>query len=216
MRLSLERLHSTQGGKPIETAEELRALIGEPSPVVAMKVADSLDEFARAYIQRSPFLVMSTADAEGNQDISPKGDGAGFVAIEDDRTLLIPDRKGNQLIFGLQNILRNPHIGLIFLIPGTGETLRVNGTAELTRDPATLERLTARDKPAVLAIRVHIRECFFHCAKAFLRAQLWKPEAWGERHRVSLGAITSKRFGAGDDVTRQIDAMIDDDYRNNL
>ncbi len=200
----------------IETAEELRALIGEPSPVVAMKVADALDEFARAYIQRSPFLVLSTADAEGNQDISPKGDGPGFVGIEDDHTLLIPDRKGNQLIFGLQNVLANPHIGLIFLIPGTGETLRVNGTAELTRDPAILERLTVRGKPAQLAIRVHIRECFFHCAKAFLRAQLWKPAAWGERHRVSLGAITSKRFGAGDEAARQIDELIADDYRNNL
>jgi uncharacterized protein len=200
----------------IETVEELRALIGEPSPVVATKVTDTLDEFARAYIQRSPFLVMSTADAEGNQDVSPKGDGPGFVAIEDDRTLLIPDRKGNQLVFGLQNVLNNPHIGLIFLIPGTGETLRVNGTAELTRDPAILERLTARGKPAQLAIRVHIRECFFHCAKAFLRAQLWKPEAWGERHRVSLGAITSKRFGADDEAARQIDELIADDYRNNL
>src|SRR5712691_11106377 len=103
----------------IETAEELRVLIGEPSPVVSTKVADTLDEFARAYIQRSPFLVMSTADAEVHQDISPKGDGPGFVAIEDDRTLLIPDRKGNQLIFALQNVLRNPHIGLIFLLPGT-------------------------------------------------------------------------------------------------
>ena len=200
----------------IETVEELRGLIGEPSPVVAVKVTDALDEFSRAYIQRSPFLVMSTADQEGNQDISPKGDGPGFVMIEDDRTLLIPDRKGNRLVFGLQNLLQNPHIGLIFLIPGTGETLRINGTAELTRTPDILERLAARGQPAVLAIRVHVRECFFHCAKAFLRAQLWKPEAWGERHRVSLGAITSKRFGAGDEITRQIDEMIADDYRDNL
>jgi uncharacterized protein len=200
----------------IETVEQLREVIGEPSPVVAMKVAATLDAFARAYIQRSPFVVMATADAEGNHDVSPKGDGPGFVAIEDERTLLIPDRKGNQLVFGLQNVLQNPHIGLIFLIPGTGETLRVNGTAELTRDPALLERLTARGKPAVLAIRVHVRECFFHCAKAFLRAQLWTPEAWGERHRVSLGKITSQRFNGNDDMARQIDELIADDYRNNL
>jgi PPOX class probable FMN-dependent enzyme len=200
----------------IETVEQLREVIGEPSPVVAMKVDHRLDEFARAYIERSPFVIMATADAEGNQDVSPKGDAPGFVLIEDDATLVIPDRKGNQLVFGLQNLLQNPHIGLIFLIPGTGETLRINGTAALTRDPALLERLAARGKPAVLAIRVHVEECLFHCAKAFLRAQLWKPEAWGERHRVSLGAITSKRFGAGEDVARQVDELIADDYRNNL
>ena len=200
----------------IESIEQLREVIGEPSPVVATKVDTRLDEFARAYIERSPFVIMATADAEGNQDVSPKGDTPGFVRIEDDATLVIPDRKGNQLVFGLQNLLQNPHVGLIFLIPGTGETLRINGTAELTRDPALLDRLAARGKPSVLAIRVHVRECFFHCAKAFLRAQLWKPEAWGERHRVSLGAITSKRFGAGEEVARQVDELIADDYRNNL
>jgi uncharacterized protein len=200
----------------IETVEQLRELIGEPSAVVTMKVANALDEFSRAYIQRSPFVLMATADAEGNQDVSPKGDAPGFVAIEDDGTLIIPDRKGNQLVFGLKNLLENPHIGLIFLIPGTGETLRINGTAELTRDPAVLARLAARGKTAELAIRVHVRECFFHCAKAFLRAQLWKPEAWGERHRVSLGAVTAKRFGAGEDVARQVDELIADDYRTNL
>ncbi len=200
----------------IETVEQLREVIGEPNPVTAMKVATTLDDFARAFIQRSPFVLMSTADADGHQDVSPKGDGPGFVAVEDDGTLLIPDRKGNQLVFGLQNVLVNPHIGLIFLIPGTGETLRINGSAELTRDPAILERLTARGKPAVLAIRVRVHECFFHCAKAFLRAQLWKPESWGERHRVSFGAITSKRFGAGEDIAKQIDELIEDDYRNNL
>src|SRR5262249_23867760 len=165
---------------------------------------------------RSPFVIMSTADAQGNQDASPKGDGPGFVAVEDDHTLVIPDRKGNQLVFGLQNLLENPHIGLIFLIPGTGETLRINGTAEITRDPAVLERLAARGKVAQLAIRVRVRECFFHCAKAFLRAQLWKPTAWAEPHRVSLGAVTSKRFGAGEDVAKQIDDLIAEDYRTNL
>ena len=203
-------------GYRIESVEQLREVIGQPNPVVAMKVADALDEYGRAYVQRSPFLLMATADAEGHQDVSPKGDGPGFVEVEDERTLLIPDRKGNQLVFGLQNILQNPHVGLVFLIPGTGETLRVNGTAELTRDPAILARLAARGQAAVLAIRVHIHECFFHCAKAFLRANLWKPETWGERHRVSLGAITSKRFGAGEEIARQIDDLIADDYRNNL
>lgn len=200
----------------IQTMQQLRKVIGEPSPVVAAKVTATLDEFSRAYIERSPFLLMATADAAGNQDVSPKGDVPGFVLVEDDQTLIIPDRKGNQLVFGLSNLLENAHIGVIFLIPGTGETLRINGTAELTSDPALLDRLTARGRPAVVAIRVRVHECFFHCAKAFLRAHLWQPEAWGERHRVSLGAITSKRFGAGEDVARQVDQLIADDYRDNL
>jgi PPOX class probable FMN-dependent enzyme len=200
----------------IETVEQLRAVIGEPNPAVAVKVSPQLDEFERAFIQRYPFLLMSTAIAEGHQDVSPKGDTPGFVAIEDDATLLIPDRKGNQLVFGLQNILQNPHIGLIFLIPGTGETLRINGSAEVTRDPDILQRLTARGQPAVLATRVHVRECFFHCAKAFLRAQLWKPEAWGERYRVSLGAVMMKKFNGTEEAARQVDELIAEDYRNNL
>ena len=200
----------------IETVDQLRAVIGEPSPAVAVKVSAALDEFSRAFIQRSPFLLMSTASAGGHQDVSPKGDVPGFVAIEDDGTLLIPDRKGNQLVFGLQNIIENPQIGLVFLIPGTNETLRVNGGAEITRDPVLLDRLATRGKPAIVAIRVHVRECFFHCAKAFLRAQLWKPEAWGERYRVSLGAVMAKKFGGSEEIARQVDKLIEDDYRENL
>lgn len=141
------------------------------------------------------------------------GDGPGFVLIEDERTFVIPDRPGNRLVFGLENILANPHVGVLFLIPGTPETLRINGTAEITRDPALLERLAARGKPAVLGIRVHIEECFFHCAKAFLRSQLWKPETWPERRRISFGKIMAAKLGADPD---QIDKAIEEDYRTNL
>ena len=200
----------------IATVEQLRTLYGEPNPAVAVKVSPAFDEFSRAFIHRSPFLLMSTANTGGQQDVSPKGDAPGFVAIEDDSTLLIPDRKGNQLVFGLQNIIENPQIGLVFLIPGTNETLRVNGGAEITSDPVILDRLAARGKPAIVAIRVHVRECFFHCAKAFLRAQLWKPEAWSERYRVSFGGMMAKKFGGSEEVARQVDKFIDDDYRDNL
>src|SRR4051812_19394960 len=116
----------------ITAVEQLRARIGETSPLVQHKLWRSLEPVAIDFIHRSPFLLLATSDADGNLDVSPKGDGPGFVAVEDPTTILIPDRKGNKLIFGLQNILANPHVGLIFLIPGTGETLRVNGTAELT------------------------------------------------------------------------------------
>ncbi len=200
----------------IRTVEQLRAVIGEPHPMTKLKVLKALDEAAIDYIGRSPFLVLATADRAGNQDASPKGDHPGFVGIEDEHTLLIPERKGNKLAFGYLNILENPQVGLIFMIPGTGETLRVNGAAELTKDPALCERLTARGAPAILAIRVHVHECFFHCAKAFIRSQLWKPEAWAAPYRISFGKMMAAKTGAGKDVAEQIDQMIARDYRDNL
>jgi PPOX class probable FMN-dependent enzyme len=203
----------------ISTVDELRALVGEAGPAVEAKIGAALDEHARAFIARSPFLVLATSDGRGREDVSPKGDDPGFVAVEDDGTLLIPDRSGNRLVFGLQNILDNPHVGLLFMIPGTGETLRVSGTAELTRDPAILERLTARGKPALLAIRVRVDECFFHCAKAFLRARLWKPETWAPM-RVSFGDMLAPRLSPtkqpDDQLAQAIDEMIAADYRDNL
>jgi len=204
------------GDYRITSLEQLRAIFGEPSPLVAKKLLRGLDEMAAGFIRRSPFLVIGTADAEGNQDVSPKGDGPGFVMIEDEKTLLIPDRRGNKLIFTLQNILANPHVGLIFVVPGTDETLRVNGTAELSADPALLEQLSARGLPAQLAIKVKVRECFFHCAKAFIRSQLWKPESWNERMRISWGKYLAEKIGASDETATQIDQFVEQDYKNNL
>ncbi len=204
-----------QNGHRIETVEALRALIGESSPAVEMKINPTIDPFSRAFIERSPFVVLSTADRAGRLDVSPKGDHPGFVAVEDEATLLIPDRKGNKLIFGLQNILENPHVGVLFLLPGTNETVRVNGRAELTSDPAVLERLAARGAPALLAIRVHVEECFFHCGKAFLRAQLWKPETWAPQ-RVSFGKMFAAKVGGDEQMVAAIDEMIDEDYRSGL
>lgn len=200
----------------IATVDELRTIIGTPSELVPHKLWTALDDTCVDFIQRSPFLLLATSDAEGNMDVSPKGDGPGFVAVEDAITLLIPDRSGNRLIFGLQNILTNPHVGLIFLIPGTGETLRVNGTAALTRDPAILERLSARGKPAVVAIRVHIKEVFYHCAKALLRAQLWKAETWPEKKPISFGRILAGKMGGDTRMAKQIDQFVEQDYKTNL
>jgi PPOX class probable FMN-dependent enzyme len=200
----------------IETIERLRAIIGELNPAVQMKINTAIDDYARAFIARSPFLILSTSDRAGRQDVSPKGDAPGFVAVENDATLLIPDRKGNKLVYGLQNILENPHVGVLFLVPGTGETLRVNGAATLTSDPDVCERLSARGQPAQLAIRVAVEECFFHCAKAFLRAQLWKPETWGDRLRISFGQMLAPKFGGDAKVVDAIDDMIAEDYRTNL
>jgi PPOX class probable FMN-dependent enzyme len=200
----------------IDTVEELRAVIGPNIPGVELKVQDHLDEFAREFVSRSPFVILSTAGADGRQDASPKGDGPGFVLVEDARTIVIPDRPGNKLVFGLQNILANPHVGLLFLIPGTNETLRIAGRAELTRDPALLQRLEARGKPAVLAIRVNVEECFFHCAKALLRSELWKPECWPERLRISFGRIMLRKVGGDEKAVTALDAAVEQDYRTNL
>jgi len=200
----------------IRTEDELRDLVGEPNPVIEAKVFDALDSFSIDYLAHCPFLVLSTSDEHGNLDASPKGDAPGFVHVEDDHTIVIPDRPGNKLAFGHRNILRNPHVGIIFMIPGTPETLRINGRAELTRDPELLERLAARGRPAVLALRVRIDQCFFHCAKAFLRSNLWKPDLWAEPHRVSFGEIFAAKTGADAATARGYDEAIETNYREEL
>jgi PPOX class probable FMN-dependent enzyme len=200
----------------IDTLEKLRAIIGEPSPGIDLKVEPTLNEWSRGFIERAPFVLLSTADAAGHQDVSPKGDGPGFVLVEDDRTLLIPDRKGNKLIFGLQNILANPHVGVLFIIPGISETLRVNGRAELTSDPQVLERLEARGQAALLAIRVTVDECFFHCAKAFIRSQLWKSDSWPKMEKISFGKMFAAKMGGDEQLAKAVDQMVEEDYKVNL
>ena len=200
----------------IDTVDGLRAIIGEVNPAVQVKINPAIDEFARAYIAVSPFIVLSTSDRTGRQDVSPKGDTPGFVVVENETTLLIPDRKGNRLIYSLQNIIENPHVGVLFLVPGTNETVRVNGTASLTNDPEVCQRLSARGQAALLAIRVRVEECFFHCAKAFLRAQLWQPPNWPANLRPSFGKMLAPKLGGDEQMVKMIDTMIDEDYRTNL
>jgi uncharacterized protein len=200
----------------VSSTAQLRSIIGEAGELVAKKVMHTLDDMAADFIRRSPFLVLATTDAEGNLDASPKGGSPGFVVIEDELTLAIPDRKGNKLIFGLQNILANPHVGLIFIVPGTDETLRVNGMAELTIEPALLERLADRGASAHLAIRVHVHECFFHCAKAFIRSQLWHPDSWPARQKISWGKYFASKIGLSQEAAIKLDEMVEHDYKHNL
>lgn len=200
----------------IRSEAALREILGAPMPGLDLKNQAALDEFGVDFLARCPFLVLSTCDAEGNVDASPKGDAPGFVLVEDERTLGIPDRPGNKLAYGHLNLLANPRVGVLFVIPGTPETLRVNGRAELTADPALLEKLAARGKPAVLAIRVHVDECFFHCAKAFIRSKLWQADAWPERKRISFGRMFAKATGADEQAAKSIDEMVEADYRDNL
>jgi hypothetical protein len=203
------------GDHRITTVEQLRALMGKPHPATPRKLLCALDQTAIDFIARSPFVVLGTADAEGNQDVSPKGGAPGFVVVENQRTLLIPDSKGNKLLFGLQNILENSQVGIIFVVPGTDETLRINGTGELSIDPASLARFSANGSSAQLAIRITVRECFFHCAKALMRSQLWKPESWSARIPFSWGKYLAVKSD-GEDAAAKIDQFVELDYKNNL
>jgi uncharacterized protein len=161
--------------QPITSVDQLRELVGAPSERARLKQLARLDVHCRAFIARSPFVVMSTADGAGRCDVSPKGDRPGFVLLLDDETLVIPDRPGNRRFDSLRNITENPGVGLLFIIPGMDETLRVNGSAQLARDQELLARLAVDGKPPLLAIVVHVEEAFLHCGKAFLRSQLWDP-----------------------------------------
>jgi PPOX class probable FMN-dependent enzyme len=201
----------------LRTVEDVRGIIGEAHRSTYVKVSDTLDPMAIDFIARAPFLVLSSANAEGAADVSPKGDLPGFVLVENERTLFIPERKGNRMILSLQNILANPRIALLFMVPGTDETLRVQGRATLTAEPAVLERLTARGQLALLAIRLEVEACFFHCAKAFRRSQLWQPATWpAERVKVSFGKQLAPRLGGGDELAKQIDERIEANYRTDL
>lgn len=201
----------------IQTESELRQLIGDTSPGLEEKNIDHLDGYAIEFVKRSPFLILSTADDKGHCDASPKGDAPGFVQVVDHKTLLIPDRPGNKLAYGHLNILKNPQVGLLFFIPGTRETLRINGTAVLDASPKILDDLAARGRPAVLAIRVSVDECFFHCAKAFIRSSLWQPDTWPtEPHKVSFGEMFAARKALTAEAAEAIDSRIEADYQANL
>ena len=164
----------------VRSLDDLAKIYAKPLPQIANKETDHITEVGRAFIAASPFLVLATFNG-GSIDCSPKGDAPGFVRVLDDRHLVIPDRPGNRRLDGLRNLLDNPHVGLIFLIPGRGETLRVNGRAAIVRDEDVLDSLAAKGKRPLVAIGVEIEECFLHCPKAFRRSQLWEPEAWPDR-----------------------------------
>lgn len=200
----------------IESTAALRKLIGSPSELVPYKIHRELNARAIEFIGRSPMLMLSTADAYGHATVSPKGDPAGFVRVENDQTLLIPERKGNKLIFTLQNILANPKVGLIFLVPGTCETLRVQGTAELLDDPELCEKLSTRGNKALLAIRISVTECYFHCAKAFLRSDLWNPETWPEKMTISFGEEIAGRGGMAPEAAPEFDRGVRERYKTDL
>jgi uncharacterized protein len=183
----------------IDSEAALRALIGEPTPLVCRKISDKLNELTRQWIERSPFLCLATSSTSGACDVSPRGDPRGFVRILDERTLLMPERPGNRIADSLRNILDNPRVGLLFFVPGVGDTLRVNGRATLTTDAALLAPSAVEGKPPKLGILVDIDEAYTQCSKAFLRADLWNPERFVARDALpSSGQIFKVLLASGD------------------
>ena len=197
----------------ITNLEQLRDIYPPPKQRTIDKELDHLDAHCRRFISLSPFAIVSSAAADGRCDASPKGGPPGFTRVLDHHRLLIPDATGNRRLDGFQNMLENPHVGILFLIPGMGETLRVNGRVELTRDPELLDGLQTGGHPAKLALIVHAEQVYLHCAKALIRSALWDPETWAEE-LPSAAEILSDHIGIGDvDASA---AALADGYANHL
>lgn len=162
----------------VDTEDQFRETLGHPSRRVASKVISRIDEHCRAFIGKSPFILVATSDAEGRFDVSPKGDPPGFVHVLDETTLAIPDRPGNRRADTFSNIIQNPRVGLIFLVPGKTETLRVNGSAKIVGDDWLRKRMATNAKVPDFALVVNVEEALFHCSKCMIRSKLWDPAAW--------------------------------------
>jgi uncharacterized protein len=201
----------------VTSQEELRSMLGSPSIRGQNKVITSLDEHCREFIGKSPFLVLATSDAQGNCDSSPRGDAPGFVYVLDDHYLIIPDRPGNKRVDSMFNILANPKVGLLFLIPGMSETLRINGEATIIRDVDILGKMAVNGKAPLLGIAVKVEQCFMHCGKAFKRSGLWEPDRWPANEELPNAAKILADHVNLPGMTEEVvaEALIDG-YKNKL
>jgi PPOX class probable FMN-dependent enzyme len=204
----------------IAERQQLRDKLGEVGVLAAGKSIKKIDKYARTFIEHSPFLTIGTADAQGNADVSPRGDPPGFVRVIDDKTLIIPDRPGNNRADTMQNIIANPNVGILFLIPGIEDTLRINGKAEIIDDPEALAPAAVNGKPPKLGIRVKVDEVFFHCAKAFRRSKLWDPTSHQDRQILpSLARIVMEQARDCEVEAEEADKVeedIQENYRKEL
>lgn len=201
----------------IADTDALVALLGEPIPRVRDKVRRSLTDLDREWLAASPFCVLATASADGACDASPKGDPAGdLVHVLDDRTIAIAERPGNRRADGYRNILDNPHVGLLFVIPGRGDTLRVNGRARLVSGAPFFDEMLVKGHRPLLAIVVEIDEVFHHCQKAFLRSRLWEPESWDPDGRVPRRAVIAHELEPTGKTLEELDEYYGPAYREGL
>jgi uncharacterized protein len=200
----------------VTTPDEAQELLGDPGDVTN-KLIDRLDEHCVAFIARSPFMVVATHDGQGGADASPRGGAPGWVEVLDEHRLVIPDALGNALGDTVHNVLRTNQIGLLFMIPGLGETLRVNGRAVVTKDPEILDRHVTQGKRPKLAIGVEVEVAFLHCAKAFMRSKLWKPETWGGRDGMARPAqIWTDHIALPNVTLADLEELLEDAYTNRL
>lgn len=209
--MGLMQMVATMTYDVISSAEQLREIIAQPpaDSIVVRKQIATLDAHCRHIIATSPFALLSTSNAEGRCDVTPRGDGPGFVLVLDDQTLVIPDRPGNRRIDSMLNIIENPHAGLLFLVPGMDETLRVNGRARVTNDAGLLSQMAVKGKTPQVGIIVEVEEVFFHCARAFRRAKLWEPETWPDRSTLpTLGQIIADQAKVVDYTSDEIDKSL--------
>jgi PPOX class probable FMN-dependent enzyme len=190
----------------VSTVDQLVALLGEPNQRARDKGRDRLLDVDRHWLAASPFCVLATADADGRCDASPKGDPAGtLVHVIDDVTIAVAERPGNRRADGYRNILANPHVGLHFVIPGRGDTLRINGRARLVTDADFFDAMVVKGHRPVLAVVVDVEEVFFHCAKAFLRSRLWDPTSWAPDAVVPRRAVLAERYEPNGMTVEQLD-----------
>ncbi len=200
----------------IETHEELRAIYRQPGDGAVRKVLPALDGHCVSFLARSPFVLIGSSDGRGHADVTPKGDRPGFVAVLDPHTIAIPDRPGNNRLDTLENLIADPSIGLLFLIPGMNETLRINGRARITTDEALRQRFEVDGKLPLSVIVVTVEAAYMHCAKAFMRSQLWQPDSWPERGSMpTLGQILKDQLALADSA-EATDRWLDDAYRTSM
>jgi PPOX class probable FMN-dependent enzyme len=199
----------------ITTEDGLRAVLGTPARLSVEKTLRALDMHSREFIARSPFVLIASSDGQGGLDVSPKGDPPGFVQVLDEHTLVIPDRPGNRRADTFLNVLRHPGVGMLFLVPGKADTLRVNGRAQIARDSWLLDQMGVRGNRPQLALVVSVEEVFFHCAKCMMRSGLWDEEAWPSLDGMAtLARILADQTRLMDEVAMQ--AAVDASYRDRL
>lgn len=196
--------------REVTSVDELRAIVGHPNTHAANKVGRRLSPIQREWLAHSPLGFVATTDAQGRVDVSPKGDPPGFVHVIDDTTIAIPERPGNKRVDGYLNVLERPHVGTLFVIPGRGDTLRINGTARVLADADYFDAMAVAGKRPILALEIAVHEVFFHCAKAFLRSDAWKPESWDPTAVPSVAQIAKASFKS--DVSQaELDAYYRED-----
>ena len=183
----------------IRTLAELQAITGKPMAPAIAKERDHLQKTHREWLAVSRFVLLATSGADGTCDVSPKGDPAGFVHVVDDHTVVIPERPGNGRVDGWRNVLENPHVGLLFLVPGRSDTLRINGRARLVQDADYFDTLAVKGRRPLLACEIAVDQVFFHCPKAFMRSELWRTDSWPAKDRLPSVAAIAKEFARPDE-----------------